>query len=49
VPRRQALIGLARANGALIAEDDYDGEFRYDAPPGCLRCSDWTAGTTTRG
>jgi GntR family transcriptional regulator/MocR family aminotransferase len=30
VPRRRALTGWARANGALIAEDDYDGEFRYD-------------------
>jgi GntR family transcriptional regulator/MocR family aminotransferase len=33
VPRRQALIAWARANGALIAEDDYDGEFRYDVAP----------------
>jgi GntR family transcriptional regulator / MocR family aminotransferase len=33
VPRRRALIGWARANGALIAEDDYDGEFRYDVAP----------------
>ena len=30
VPRRQALIAWARATGALIVEDDYDGEFRYD-------------------
>jgi GntR family transcriptional regulator / MocR family aminotransferase len=28
--RRQALIELARARGAVIVEDDYDGEFRYD-------------------
>jgi GntR family transcriptional regulator/MocR family aminotransferase len=33
VPRRQALTGWARANGALILEDDYDGEFRYDVAP----------------
>ncbi len=33
VPRRQALVGWARANGALIVEDDYDGEFRYDVAP----------------
>jgi GntR family transcriptional regulator / MocR family aminotransferase len=33
VPRRQALIAWARASGALIVEDDYDGEFRYDVGP----------------
>jgi GntR family transcriptional regulator / MocR family aminotransferase len=33
VPRRQALIAWARAAGALIVEDDYDGEFRYDVAP----------------
>ena len=33
VPRRQALIAWARATGALIIEDDYDGEFRYDVAP----------------
>jgi GntR family transcriptional regulator/MocR family aminotransferase len=33
VPRRRALIARARASGALIAEDDYDGEFRYDVAP----------------
>jgi GntR family transcriptional regulator/MocR family aminotransferase len=33
VPRRQALISWARATGALIVEDDYDGEFRYDVAP----------------
>jgi GntR family transcriptional regulator/MocR family aminotransferase len=33
VPRRQALLAWARRNGALIAEDDYDGEFRYDVAP----------------
>ena len=33
VPRRRALIAWARANRALIAEDDYDGEFRYDVGP----------------
>jgi GntR family transcriptional regulator / MocR family aminotransferase len=29
-PRRATLIEWARASGALIIEDDYDGEFRYD-------------------
>ena len=33
VPRRQALVGWAHAHGALILEDDYDGEFRYDVAP----------------
>ena len=28
-----ALIAWARATGALIVEDDYDGEFRYDVGP----------------
>jgi GntR family transcriptional regulator / MocR family aminotransferase len=33
VPRRQALTAWARAAGALIVEDDYDSEFRYDVEP----------------
>ncbi|HEY8479771.1 MAG TPA: PLP-dependent aminotransferase family protein [Spirillospora sp.] len=33
VPRRRALLAWARRNGALVAEDDYDGEFRYDVAP----------------
>jgi GntR family transcriptional regulator/MocR family aminotransferase len=33
VARRQALTAWARATGALILEDDYDGEFRYDVAP----------------
>ncbi len=33
VPRRRALIAWARAVGALIVEDDYDSEFRYDVAP----------------
>lgn len=33
VPRRLALLRWAHEHGALIAEDDYDGEFRYGAPP----------------
>ncbi|MFG2003654.1 PLP-dependent aminotransferase family protein [Spirillospora sp. NPDC048911] len=33
VPRRQALLAWARRTGTLIAEDDYDGEFRYDVAP----------------
>ena len=31
--RRRTLIEWARAGGALIIEDDYDGEFRYDRQP----------------
>ncbi|WP_143642053.1 aminotransferase class I/II-fold pyridoxal phosphate-dependent enzyme, partial [Streptomyces viridochromogenes] len=31
--RRRALTEWARARGALIVEDDYDGEFRYDRQP----------------
>jgi GntR family transcriptional regulator/MocR family aminotransferase len=33
VCRRLALIEQAKAVGALIIEDDYDSEFRYDGPP----------------
>jgi len=33
VPRRRALASWARETGALIVEDDYDGEFRYDVAP----------------
>ena len=28
--RRKALVAFARSHGAVIVEDDYDGEFRYD-------------------
>jgi GntR family transcriptional regulator / MocR family aminotransferase len=31
--RRAALVGFARQHGAVIVEDDYDGEFRYDGNP----------------
>ena len=31
--RREALIEFARARGAVIVEDDYDGEFRYEGSP----------------
>jgi GntR family transcriptional regulator / MocR family aminotransferase len=31
--RRQALIDFARERGAIIIEDDYDGEFRYEGGP----------------
>ncbi|RKP43511.1 PLP-dependent aminotransferase family protein [Trinickia fusca] len=31
--RRHALLEFARKNGALIIEDDYDGEFRYGSQP----------------
>jgi len=31
--RRQALLAYARAHGAVIVEDDYDGEFRYAGSP----------------
>jgi GntR family transcriptional regulator/MocR family aminotransferase len=30
VPRRNALVDFARRTGAVIVEDDYDGEFRYE-------------------
>jgi GntR family transcriptional regulator / MocR family aminotransferase len=33
VPRRRALTAWARTHGALVIEDDYDGEFRYDVAP----------------
>jgi GntR family transcriptional regulator / MocR family aminotransferase len=33
VPRRQTLLAWARDNGALVVEDDYDSEFRYDVAP----------------
>jgi GntR family transcriptional regulator / MocR family aminotransferase len=33
VPRRRALTSWAHDAGALIVEDDYDGEFRYDVAP----------------
>jgi GntR family transcriptional regulator/MocR family aminotransferase len=33
VSRRQALVAWARASGALVVEDDYDSEFRYDVGP----------------
>jgi GntR family transcriptional regulator/MocR family aminotransferase len=31
--RRKALVEFARHHGAVIVEDDYDGEFRYDTSP----------------
>jgi len=31
--RRQALLDWARRRGAVIVEDDYDGEFRFDGSP----------------
>jgi GntR family transcriptional regulator/MocR family aminotransferase len=33
VSRRQSLVAWARATGALVVEDDYDSEFRYDVGP----------------
>lgn len=33
LPRRHALLAWAREQDSLIVEDDYDGEFRYDAAP----------------
>jgi GntR family transcriptional regulator/MocR family aminotransferase len=33
VGRRQALIAWARATGAIVVEDDYDSEYRYDVGP----------------
>ncbi len=31
--RRAALVGWARSREAILIEDDYDGEFRYDRQP----------------
>lgn len=31
--RRKALVAFARASGAVIVEDDYDGEFRFEGGP----------------
>jgi GntR family transcriptional regulator/MocR family aminotransferase len=33
IGRRLALLEWAAANDALVVEDDYDGEFRFGAPP----------------
>jgi GntR family transcriptional regulator / MocR family aminotransferase len=33
ISRRLALLEWATRHGVLILEDDYDSEFRYDAPP----------------
>ena len=33
VGRRADLLAWARAGHAVVLEDDYDGEFRYDVPP----------------
>ncbi|NEB01514.1 PLP-dependent aminotransferase family protein [Streptomyces sp. SID13726] len=39
--RRSAVVGWARARGAVVLEDDYDGEFRYDRKPvGALQSLD---------
>ncbi|MFV2196697.1 PLP-dependent aminotransferase family protein [Nocardiopsis sp. LOL_012] len=33
VPRRERLLSWARESGAVVVEDDYDAEFRYDVAP----------------
>jgi GntR family transcriptional regulator/MocR family aminotransferase len=33
MPRRKALVEFARSHRAVIIEDDYDGEFRYEGSP----------------
>jgi len=33
ITRRQQLVAWSDKHNALIAEDDYDGEYRYDVPP----------------
>lgn len=33
IARRMALLAWAATNDSLIIEDDYDSEFRFDAPP----------------
>ncbi len=41
--RRNALVEFARSRGAVIVEDDYDGEFRFDgAPLEALRKSEFS-------
>ncbi|RKS04703.1 GntR family transcriptional regulator/MocR family aminotransferase [Nocardiopsis sp. Huas11] len=33
IPRRERLLAWARETGAVVIEDDYDSEFRYDVAP----------------
>jgi GntR family transcriptional regulator/MocR family aminotransferase len=33
LPRRLALVEWARTRSAVVLEDDYDSEYRYDSPP----------------
>jgi len=33
IERRIQIIDWASANGVIVLEDDYDGEYRYDVPP----------------
>ncbi|GAA1073008.1 MocR-like pyridoxine biosynthesis transcription factor PdxR [Nocardiopsis metallicus] len=33
LPRRERLLAWARRTGAVVVEDDYDAEFRYDVAP----------------
>ncbi|GIH69723.1 MocR-like pyridoxine biosynthesis transcription factor PdxR [Sphaerimonospora thailandensis] len=33
IPRRERLLAWARRTGAILVEDDYDAEFRYDVAP----------------
>ena len=41
LPRRLALLAWAARTGAYVLEDDYDGEFRFDAKPiECLQALD---------
>jgi len=43
LPRRLALLDWAAQSGAYVLEDDYDGEFRFDAKPiACLQALDRT-------
>ena len=47
--RRQALAEWAEARDAIIVEDDYDSEFRYDREPvGALRCAACTRAVVRR-
>jgi GntR family transcriptional regulator/MocR family aminotransferase len=41
--RREMLLRFARQNGAVIVEDDYDGEFRYDGSPLEALRGSWSA------
>ncbi len=47
---RAAVLAWAQRPGALVIEDDYDAEYRYDRAPDPARCRAWTRSAwSTRG